>query len=844
MKKTSDKTQAAKKHAVEEFRPKRTRPPNAAGEQQLEIAYGQLRAHEQQLEAANQQLQVKEQQLKAANQQLRAHEQQLEAANQQLQAREQQLRAANQQLRAHEQQLEAANQQLQAREQQLRAANQQLRAHEQQLEAANQQLQAREQQLRAANQQLRAHEQQLEAANQQLQAREQQLRAANQQLRANEEQLRKTNYNLAARIKQINCLYGVASSIQKRESLDAVFGDVLLLMPAAWLYPEIARCKVRFDGQEYILEPFEETRWKLASDIAAGGRKRGSVEVYYTEGRPVLDEGPFLKEERSLIDAIAQGLSQAAERKEAEQALTRERNMLRTLIDNLPDFIYIKDSQSRFTACNAAVSNFMGAATPEELIGRTDFDFYPRERASEFYADEQQIIRSGRGLVNKYEPNAGQTGEVRWILTSKLPLRDSGGKVVGIVGISRDITELKEAHKRLEEAKEAAEFASRAKSQFLANMSHEIRTPLNAIIGISKTLGKYHTENLVPKQLEGLEIVHRSSQRLLLLINGVLDLSKIESGKMEVTKRAFSLDALIAGIRSMATSLNDKGEVDFIVHKGKSLPKTVVSDAHKLHEILTNIIGNSVKFTERGQIVLTVYEKQKCLYFEVSDTGIGIAQKDIGRIFEEFTQVDSSTSRKYEGTGLGLTISKKMVELLGGRIKAASELGEGTTVTFYVPLIRPQRADIKKQAEDERRESVAESQSRDIGARSTAQSFLPKVLIAEDDGFSRAAIRMMLENRYQLIFAKDGEEVVEKYFSDAPGVVLMDIMMPVVDGYEAFAEIKKKSAKPIVPIIALTAKAMKDDRDELLAYGFADYIPKPIDDEVLIRTIEKHLAAR
>ncbi|MHC4624266.1 MAG: ATP-binding protein [Planctomycetota bacterium] len=846
MKEIQDETQQAKqpKHTVQELRPGKVEKAGSGltqapvGEQQLKVVTERLRAHEERLEGANRKL-------KAAVKQMRAHKQQLEAAYAKLQAREQQLKAANQQLRAHEQQLEAANQQLEAREQQLRAANQQLRAHEQQLEAANQQLEAREQQLRAANQQLKAHEQQLEAANQQLQAREQQLRAANQQLRAHEEQLRRSNRDLEERIKDLNCLYGVANSIQKRGSMDDVFRDVLELIASSWHHPDITRAKIRFDGRQYFAEPFQETRWKLASDIVVGGEKRGSVEMYYLEEHPELDDGPFVKEERNLINGIARALSEAAERKQAEESLAQEHNLLRTLIDNLPDFIYIKDVDSRFTACNAAVSNFMGAKTPGELMGKSDFDYYPHEQASEYFADEQQIIESGRPMLDKVEPNAGSTGKVRWILTSKLPLRDGHGKVVGIVGISRDVTERKEAEQRLQEAKEAAEFANKAKSQFLANMSHEIRTPLNAIIGISKTLGRYNTNNLIPKQLEGLDVVHRSSQRLLMLINGILDLSKIESGKMEVKLRPFSVDALIAGIRSMAESINDKSEVDFVVQKSDSVPKAVVADAQKLHEILTNIISNSVKFTDRGQIILKIYVEQNRLYFAVSDTGIGIDEKDIGRIFDEFTQVDSSTTRKYPGTGLGLAISKKMVELLGGEIKAGSKIGEGTTMTFYVPLRTPQyREGDNVTAEAEYRWArEGRAAVKPLGVRRPPE-FLAKILIAEDDEFSRAAIRMMLAGHYQLIFARDGREVVEKYFSVGPDVVLMDIMMPVVDGYEAFDEITNKSTGPTVPIIALTAKAMKDDRDELLAYGFTDYIPKPIDDEALIKTIEKHLADR
>jgi len=295
-----------------------------------------------------------------------------------------------------------------------------------------------------------------------------------------------------------------------------------------------------------------------------------------------------------------------------------------------------------------------------------------------------------------------------------------------------------------------------------------------------------------------------------------------------------------------ATIINNK-EINFSVQKNDNVPANIVSDAQKLHEILANIITNAVKFTDEGEIVLKIYVEQDRLYFEVSDTGIGITEHDIKRIFEEFTQMDSSTTRKYQGSGLGLTICMKMVELLSGEIKAESKVGKGTTITFYVPLKTPElTADgsIANQIEHEAKENDVLLQPSGTGSDATTTKLLPKILIAEDDEFGRAAIRMMLEHRYKLVFAEEGKEAVEKYFSTSPDVVLMDIMMPVMDGYQAFDEIAKRASERIAPIIALTAKAMVNDREELLAYGFTDYISKPIDDESLIRAIEKHLVKR
>jgi len=840
MKEAQEKTESPKRHSVEQLR--------SIKSQSLIAANQKIRAINQQLDAANRQLRQGEHQLEAANQQLRAQKQQLEAANQQLRAANQQLDAANQQLQAHEQQLETANQQLKAANQQLDAANQQLQAHEQQLEAANRRLQASEQQLKAANQQLdaanqqlQAHEQQMETTNQQLKAANQQLNAANQQLRAKEQLLRKLNHDLQQRIKDLNCLYGVASSIRQQKTLDAIFHDVVLLIVFSWHYPEITRAKICFDGKEYFSEPFEPTPWKQTSDIIVNGQHRGCVEVYYLHQRPELDEGPFRKEQRYLIDSIAHALSEAAGRKEAEKALRESEEKFRTFMETSSDLMYIIDKVGNLAYVNNAIVRTLGYSK-DEIIGMHLAKVLGQKEAKKYFERKLQELIT-RGEIDVESVWLTKDGKEIYGQTKVVAVYDKDGDFEGGRGILHDITKLKNTEKHLQQAKEAAESANKAKSQFLTNMSHEIRTPMNAVIGISKTLREHNTSNLTPRQLEGLEMIHRSGQRLLLLINDILDLSKIESGKIEVRLKPFSLDALIEAIRSIGMTLTRDKNIDFLVRRSSSVPSTIISDMQKLHQILLNVVSNAVKFTDHGQVILSIYTQGQQLYFEVSDTGIGIDEHDINHIFDQFTQVDSSTTRKYRGSGLGLAICKKMVELLGGQIDAASRPGEGTTITFYVPLKvgRVCSGDIVAEP-TKKTDSLREplKTDSDLGAG----QLLPKILIAEDDEFSRAALKLMLEYKYRLIFAKDGKEVVEKYFSTSPDVVLMDIMMPVMDGYQAFDEIVRNRSTHTVPIIALTAKAMISDRDELLAYGFTDYISKPINDDLLLSTIEKHCAKR
>ncbi|MHB8501004.1 MAG: response regulator [Candidatus Acidiferrales bacterium] len=522
------------------------------------------------------------------------------------------------------------------------------------------------------------------------------------------------------------------------------------------------------------------------------------------------------------------------ERMRVEEALSEERKVLRALIDNVPDFIYVKDVDCRFVVANLSVARQMGAKTPEELLGKNDFDFYPLELAKTFYADEQRVIRSGQAEVNREEAGLDSTGNMIQVLTTQVPLRDKNGRITGLAGIGRDITYLKKAQAEMQQAREAAEAASRAKSEFLANMSHEIRTPLNGVMGMTDLA--LETE-LTAEQREYLETVKMSGDSLLTVINDILDFSKIEAGKIDLEVIDFNLrESLESTLKTLALRADEKG-LELLGEVAPEVPEVVRGDSGRLRQIVVNLVGNAIKFTDKGEIAVKVEveakEGQDCICrFTVADDGIGIPEDKRKLIFEPFSQADSSTTRKYGGTGLGLTISTRLVQMMGGKIWVESEVGHGSQFHFTVRL------------------GVADAKEIKLGTIAPQEILHGvRVLIVDDNRTNRRILEGMLLRWQMKPTQSDGGRAALAQLSAAReagepyGLILTDMHMPDMDGFALVEAIRRQPELSTATIMMLTSAGHRGDAARCQELGVAAYLLKPIRQSELREAVARVLGA-
>jgi PAS domain S-box-containing protein len=538
-------------------------------------------------------------------------------------------------------------------------------------------------------------------------------------------------------------------------------------------------------------------------------------------------------------------LTDITERKRTEEALLESEERLMDIIDFLPDATFVIDRDGKVLAWNRAIEAMTGVLA-EDMIGKGDYEyalpFYGTRRPilidlvlkadREAESKYDHIEKKGRALMGEaYMPNIW--GRIVYLVGSATVLYDSRGDVFGAIESIRDITESKQAEDRLIEAKEAAEAAVRSKSEFLANMSHEIRTPLNAVVGLT---GLLLEADLTAQERDYVETVRSSGNSLLSVINDILDFSKIEGDKMELESQPFNLQECIFVAVDLVKAEAEKKGLAIKYCLDEAIPAYFKGDVTRLRQVLVNLLSNAVKFTHTGTIEISVTAKpiqttnsrQYELHFSIIDTGIGIPEEKADRLFQSFSQIDSTITRKYGGTGLGLAISRRLVELMGGEIWVVSQPGLGST--FHFTIIAEEAEEISIPVD-----SCAKKAKTDA-SRKNARPL--RILLAEDNAVNqKVAIQMLKRLGYSADVAGNGLEVLQAIERQPYDIVLMDVQMPEMDGLVATKEIRKLWPKG-PRIIAITAYALKGDRERCLAAGMDDYISKPIVIEDLRRVLE------
>ncbi len=608
---------------------------------------------------------------------------------------------------------------------------------------------------------------------------------------------------------------------------------------------------------EHLRGPVEARRrgrLQAAIDIVMAGHGRRLMEsIHATLGEMDREENRRLREReaglrrsgrRALLvlalgSAVSLGLiglvfrflrREVAERRRAEEEARVTHERLQGILDYANALIAVKDLKGRYLVINRRFAEVL-ATDPARIVGREVRDFVPAIIASKVQNHDRMVVESGRAM--EFEEPLAQKDGIHTYLTVRFPLRkpDGANYAVGVIGT--DITERKRAEIEMAYARELAESASRAKSEFVANVSHEIRTPLNGVIGM---LDMALETSLDEEQERYLQVARQAADALLAVINDILDFSKIEAGKLELEPIDFGLrDCLSDTARALALAAHQKG-LELVCHVPHEVPDSLVGDPGRLRQIVLNIAGNAVKFTERGEVVILVSIEEEdprsiLLRFTVRDTGVGIPPDKQEEIFEAFSQADASDTRRYGGTGLGLTISSKLVAQMGGRIWLESAPGQGSVFHFTARFVQPEAS----QRPSPRPAPV------DIGG--------VRALIVDDNAFSRLYLQEMLQSwRMRPECASDaasalaalGEAVAHR---DPYRIVLIDVQMPGTDGFALASRIRRDPALGNPLLIMMPANGERGDAARCRELGVAAYLPKPLRASDLLNAIQTALSA-
>jgi PAS domain S-box-containing protein len=574
-----------------------------------------------------------------------------------------------------------------------------------------------------------------------------------------------------------------------------------------------------------------------AEVITTGLPKRNIIEsVITSEGERWVrtDKVPMFNRNGSIIGILGFAFDITEEVK-LQRALRKSEELYHSVYDNSPLIFGIWDREFRFVDWNKRGEEVFGWSK-EEVLGKRFMDILvPKQIKSTIKNVAQDLLDVGMARITENE-NITKDGTILFCEWHNTLLHDSEGNLVGAISLGLDKTESRKIEKErlevedaLRKAKLEAEVANAAKTQFLANMSHEIRTPMNGVMGMAQML--MYTD-LNDEQTEMVDVIKSSSKTLLQIINDILDLSKIEAGKVELNTEVMNVTDLFNRINLLFTPIAKSKNLSFETIVEKDIPMNVIADSVRLTQVITNLIGNSIKFTEKGKIKLLIEKKKSVknkiqLMISVSDTGIGIKEEDIPRLFNYFTQLDDTKTKAFQGTGLGLAISKRIVEIMNGEICVESEVGKGSTFYFtcWVDIL------------DEKKVPIVE----DIQIEKQSQKNI-QILLVEDDFVSQLVIKKICKMKsWNITVASDGKKALDILEDNNFDVILMDIQMPEMSGIDVTKIIRARErvTGKYVPIIATTAYAMNENREQILRAGMDEYISKPINMIELEQIINK-----
>jgi PAS domain S-box-containing protein len=555
------------------------------------------------------------------------------------------------------------------------------------------------------------------------------------------------------------------------------------------------------------------------------------LNVSCVSGALYLLVSSFISQEKRAIKGLQDKRKRLEERTrelEATKDQIKEVNlMLHTVLDTIPVRIFWKDRNLVYLGCNRLFAQDAAKSSPQEVIGMSDYDMSWRDTADLYRADDRQVIEGGQPKLNFEEPQSHPDGTITWLRTSKAPLRDASGKIIGVLGTYEDITAEKRHEQDLIAARDEATRANQAKDLFLASMSHELRTPLNAVLGFGELL-EADVDSGMPVQQEFVKHILTAGQQLLGLIDEILDLSRIETGKLALNLRPLRIADLTSScVSQVAAGMANQRNIT-IENTITDATLLVQGDDQRLRQVLINLLTNAVKYNkENGRVTLSsVNEKTGRLRIEVRDTGAGIAPDKLSLLFSPFERLEQKHG-SIPGVGIGLHITKQLVEAMNGAVGVESVRGQGSTFWFELPLAEESAVPVV--APETSTQSITQGDARFV------------VLYIEDNLANVLLAKKALQSRpyIELLVAGTAEEGLTIAEEERPDLILMDIQLPGIDGITATTLLKKVDATREIPVVALSANAMQEDIDRALNAGCSDYLTKPIGLKKLYEVIER-----